>query len=63
LISWPSSDAGAYVELFQNLAGVIKKEEEPLVKWEEAIAVIEMIELAHRSAKEGVTIQVPEMPS
>jgi hypothetical protein len=29
------------------------------VKWEEATAVIEIIQLAHLSAKEGRTVDVP----
>ncbi|KAF4619960.1 hypothetical protein D9613_005369 [Agrocybe pediades] len=58
--TWPSTDAGAYVELFQNLAGSIRNEEEPLVKWEEAMNVIGMIELVHRSATEGSTIVVAQ---
>jgi predicted dehydrogenase len=56
--SWPSTEAGCYIELFKNLAAVIRTGAEPLVKWEESTAVIEMIEIAHRSAKEGKTIAV-----
>ncbi|KAG5636427.1 hypothetical protein H0H81_008102 [Sphagnurus paluster] len=50
---WPSADKGQYIELFKNLGAAIRKEAEPAVKWEEATAVIEMIELAHRSSREG----------
>ncbi|KAL0582009.1 hypothetical protein V5O48_000067 [Marasmius crinis-equi] len=57
---WPSADAGRYIELFKNLADAIRNGAELAVKWSEATAVIEMIELAHRSAKEGVTLQVPQ---
>jgi len=56
--TWPSEKAGCYIELFKNLAAVIRSGAEPVVKWEEATAVIEMIEIAHRSAKEGRTIAV-----
>jgi len=57
--SWPSEDAGCYIELFRDLGEAIRKGKEPLVKWEEAIAVIEMIELSHRSANSGTTVVVP----
>ncbi|KAJ7591200.1 NAD(P)-binding protein [Mycena floridula] len=57
---WPSTDPGCYHELYKNLAAVIRDGAEPAIKWEEAIAVIEMIELAHKSSKEGKTVQVPE---
>ncbi|THH12375.1 hypothetical protein EW145_g32 [Phellinidium pouzarii] len=39
-------DALAYVELFYNLAGVIRKGDELKVKWEEVTTVLEIIELA-----------------
>ncbi|KAG6878111.1 hypothetical protein C0993_012115 [Termitomyces sp. T159_Od127] len=56
---WPSEDAGQYIELFKNLGAAIRHQEDLAVKWEEATAVIEMIELAHKSAREGVTVGVP----
>ncbi|KAG5341853.1 hypothetical protein C0989_007678 [Termitomyces sp. Mn162] len=56
---WPSEDAGQYIELFKNLGAAIRHKAELAVKWEEATAVIEMIELAHKSAREGVTVRVP----
>ncbi|KAH0587310.1 hypothetical protein J132_09482 [Termitomyces sp. J132] len=56
---WPSEDAGQYIELFKNLGAAIRHKAELTVKWEEATAVIEMIELAHKSAREGVTVRVP----
>ncbi|KAK7049659.1 hypothetical protein VNI00_005690 [Paramarasmius palmivorus] len=59
--SWPSDDAGCYVELFKNLAAAIREGADQAVKWSEATAVIEMIELAHQSAKEGRTIEVPSV--
>lgn len=57
--SWPSADAGQYIELFKNLGAAIREGAELAVKWEQATAVIEMIELAHRSSKEKVTLSVP----
>ncbi|KAF9263540.1 NAD(P)-binding protein [Marasmius fiardii PR-910] len=57
---WPSAEAGCYIELFKNLADAIRNGAELAVKWSEATAVIEMIELAHKSAKGGATIQVPQ---
>ncbi|KAH9482820.1 putative oxidoreductase C26H5.09c [Psilocybe cubensis] len=52
---WPSIDAGCYTDLFRNLGGAIRNGEELTIKWDEAAAVIEMIELAHTSSKEGIT--------
>ena len=57
--SWPSVEAGAYIELFRNLGDAIGKNADLSVKWAEATAVIEMIELAHESSRKGITIQVP----
>ncbi|KXN86388.1 hypothetical protein AN958_10250 [Leucoagaricus sp. SymC.cos] len=56
---WPSEEAGCYTTLFRNLAAVIQEGAELLVPWKEAQMVIELIELAHRSAKEGKTLKVP----
>ncbi|THV08696.1 NAD-P-binding protein [Dendrothele bispora CBS 962.96] len=57
-MSWPSSEPGCYVELFKNLAAAIREGAELAIKWGEATAVIEMIELAHKSSDEGVTINL-----
>ncbi|KAJ3517564.1 hypothetical protein NLJ89_g421 [Agrocybe chaxingu] len=57
-LCWPSRDPGAYVELFRNLGAAIREGAELAVKWEEATAVIEMVELAHKSSQEGMTIAV-----
>jgi hypothetical protein len=57
--SWPSVEAGAYIELFRNLGDTIRKGADLSVKWDEATTVIEMIELAHESAREGITVRVP----
>ncbi|KAJ7781382.1 hypothetical protein B0H16DRAFT_1498218 [Mycena metata] len=56
---WPS-EPGCYADLFRNLAAAIREGAEQAIKWEEATAVIEMVELAHKSSKEGVTIVVPK---
>jgi predicted dehydrogenase len=58
---WPSDAPGQYVGLFRNLAGAIRNNEELEVKWAEATQVIEMIELAYRSSKEGRTLEVPAL--
>lgn len=58
---WPTPDAGAYVELFQNLGAAIRAGAEPAVKWAEATAVIEMIELAHESSKKKTSVPVPAL--
>jgi predicted dehydrogenase len=57
--SWPTIEAGAYIELFRNLGDAIRKGADLSVKWDEATAVIEMIELAHESSRKGITVQVP----
>jgi hypothetical protein len=59
--SWPSLDAGCYVELFKNIAAAIRECASLAVRWEEATAVIEMIELAKKSSSEGLTIDVPHL--
>ena len=59
--SWPSDIPGQYINLFKNLAGVIRNKEEVEVKWAETTQVIEMIELAYRSSTEGRTLDVPEL--
>ncbi|KAG6378870.1 hypothetical protein JVT61DRAFT_13150 [Boletus reticuloceps] len=51
---WLSDAPGQYVELFRNLAGAIRNNEELEVKWAETTQVIEMIELAYKSSKEGL---------
>ena len=56
--SWPSSENGSYVKLYENLAASIREGAELAVKWEEAISVIQLVELAHQSAKEGKTLPV-----
>ncbi|KAH9927152.1 oxidoreductase [Epithele typhae] len=57
--SWPSAEPGKYIELFKNLAAVIRDGAEPAVRWTESAEVIEMIELAHQSARERRTVDVP----
>jgi len=58
--TWPSEEAGCYANLFRNLAAAIREGAELAIKWEEATAVIEMVELAHKSSKEGKTLAVPK---
>ncbi|KAJ7086756.1 hypothetical protein C8R44DRAFT_893551 [Mycena epipterygia] len=57
--TWPS-EPGCYANLFRNLAAAIRDGGELAIKWEESMAVIEMVELAHRSSKEGKTLVVPK---
>ncbi len=52
--------AGSYADLFRNLAAGIREGAELVIKWEEATAVIEMVELAIKSSKEGKTLIVPK---
>ncbi|KAF7355197.1 NAD binding rossmann fold [Mycena sanguinolenta] len=57
--TWPS-EVGCYANLFRNLAAAIRDGAELAIKWEEATAVIELVELAHKSSKEGKTLAVPK---
>ncbi|KAJ7638673.1 hypothetical protein FB45DRAFT_903512 [Roridomyces roridus] len=52
---WPS-EPGCYTELFKNLAAAIRDGADPAIKWQEATELIEMIEYAFKSAKEGKTL-------
>ncbi|TBU23481.1 oxidoreductase [Dichomitus squalens] len=56
---WPSTERGQYVKLFENVAAVIRDGAEQAVKWEESAEVIELIELAYKSAAEERTLPVP----
>ncbi|KAJ7095251.1 hypothetical protein B0H15DRAFT_828701 [Mycena belliarum] len=60
--TWPS-EPGSYANLFRNLAAVIREGAEPAVKWEEAATLIEMVELAYKSSREGATLVVPKKTS
>ncbi|KAF9011227.1 hypothetical protein BDQ17DRAFT_1397125 [Cyathus striatus] len=55
---WPSEEAGKYIELFKNLAAAIRDGKELAVKWNEAAAVIEMIELAMKSSREERSVEI-----
>ncbi|KAI0323804.1 NAD(P)-binding protein, partial [Cubamyces sp. BRFM 1775] len=44
--TWPSTERGSYVSLFENVAAVIRDGTEQAVKWEQSAEVIEMNELA-----------------
>lgn len=57
---WRSSEAGAYGKLYRNLGAAIRDGADLAVKWDEATAVIEMIELAQESASKAVTVRVPK---
>ena len=57
---WPTSERGNYAALFANLAGVIREGKEALVKWEESADVIEVIEAAYQSAREGRTVAIAD---
>ncbi|KAH9850027.1 oxidoreductase [Lenzites betulinus] len=56
---WPSTEPGAYVGLYENVAAVIRDGAEQAVKWEQSAEVIELIELAYQSAREERTLAVP----
>ena len=56
--SWPSNENGSYIKLYENLAASIRDGKELAVKWEEATSVIQLVELARQSAKEGKTLPV-----
>lgn len=56
--SWPSTESGSYIMLYENLAACIREGAELAVRWEEATSVIQLVELVHQSAKEGNTLPV-----
>ncbi|CAL1701488.1 unnamed protein product [Somion occarium] len=56
---WPSTEKGDYAGLFKDVAASIREGKNPAVKWTESADVIEIIELAHQSTKEGRTLVVP----
>ncbi|KAI0761704.1 oxidoreductase [Irpex lacteus] len=56
---WPSTAKGNYSGLFKDVASAIRNGTPPAVKWEESAEVIEIIELAYKSSKEGRTLEVP----
>ncbi|KAI0650178.1 oxidoreductase [Trametes meyenii] len=56
---WPSSERGSYIGLYENAAAVIREGAEQAVKWEQSAEVIELIELAYKSAREERTLVVP----
>ncbi|TFK55834.1 NAD(P)-binding protein [Heliocybe sulcata] len=57
--TWPTEERGSYAGLYVNVADAIRNGAELAVKWEEATAVIEMIELAYLSQREERTVIVP----
>ncbi|KAJ3575173.1 hypothetical protein NP233_g1293 [Leucocoprinus birnbaumii] len=59
--TWPSEEPGCYASLFRNLAAAIREGADLLVPWRDAQTVIELIELAHKSAQEGKTLDVPQL--
>ena len=59
-LRWPTKEKGTYPALFVNLAEVIREGKEALVKWEESADVIEVIEAAYQSAREGRTVAIAD---
>ncbi|RPD66771.1 oxidoreductase [Lentinus tigrinus ALCF2SS1-7] len=59
---WPTTERGQYIKLYENVAAVIRDGAEQLVKFEESAEVIELIELAYKSAREERTLPVPPPP-
>ncbi|TCD66954.1 hypothetical protein EIP91_000732 [Steccherinum ochraceum] len=57
--TWPSTAKGDYASLFKDVAAAVRQGKEQAVKWKESAEVIELIELAKQSAKEGRTLDVP----
>lgn len=53
------SEKGSYNLLFENLAEAISSGADLNVKFEQSAAVIQMIELAKLSSREGRTLEVP----
>ena len=59
LCRWPTTEPGQYIKLYENVAAVISQGAEQVVKWEESAEVVELIELAYKSAREERTLPVP----
>lgn len=57
--SWPSKAKGDYAGLFRDVAKAIREKTPQAVKFEQSAEVIELIELALKSSKEGRTIEAP----
>ncbi|KAI0347431.1 oxidoreductase [Trametopsis cervina] len=57
---WPSEAKGEYAGLFKDVASAIRKGTTPAVKWDESAQVIEIIELAYKSSKEGRSLEIPQ---
>jgi predicted dehydrogenase len=53
------SEKGSYNLLFENLANAITSGADLQVKFEQSAAVIQVIELAFLSSREGRTVEVP----
>ncbi|EPQ59348.1 NAD P-binding protein [Gloeophyllum trabeum ATCC 11539] len=56
---WQADQKGTYADLYSNVWDAIRNGKELVVKWTEATAVVEMIELAYLSQREGRTVDVP----
>ncbi|EKM59424.1 uncharacterized protein PHACADRAFT_249901 [Phanerochaete carnosa HHB-10118-sp] len=56
---WPSKHKGDYAGLFRDVARAIREKAPQAVTFEQSAEVIELIELALQSSKEGRTIAVP----
>jgi len=52
---------GSYLDLYRNLAAAIQSGAKQDVEWLEATQVIELIELSHKSCKDGRTLDVPSL--
>ncbi|KAG9125859.1 hypothetical protein FRC07_005921 [Ceratobasidium sp. 392] len=52
---------GEYTRIYPNIAAVIEGKEEPIVKWEDSAAVVQILQLAFQSSEEQRVIPVPRI--
>ncbi|KAG9077849.1 hypothetical protein FS749_010208, partial [Ceratobasidium sp. UAMH 11750] len=52
---------GEYARIYPNIAAVIEGKEEPIVKWDDSAAVVQILQLAFQSSKEQRVLPVPRI--
>ncbi|PCH41309.1 NAD(P)-binding protein [Wolfiporia cocos MD-104 SS10] len=57
--TWPTTAKGNYAAIYEDLAHAVREGRAQAIRWEESTEVIETIELAYQSAREGRTFTVP----
>ncbi|QRV75038.1 oxidoreductase family, NAD-binding rossmann fold protein [Ceratobasidium sp. AG-Ba] len=52
---------GEYARIYPNIAAVIEGKEEPIVKWDDSAAVVQILQLAFQSSREQRVLPVPQI--